>query len=258
MAEQNKTISHGVVLQKKSKGVDEKVVLDTDYADDMAILDNSRDGLQESTDLLAHYCSYAGLRINAKKTQCMAISRSASQRPYLRGDYVELEVEGEPVEQVSNFVYLGATISCDGTIDRDLDVRIQRANGAFHQLWKIWNSRTIKTPTKIRIYKAAVITILLYGAEVWNTTKKQMKRFEVFHQTSLRRILKIKWFFHVSNEEVLRRAGIKSIETFISAARLRWYGHVARMPEERVTFSSQGKLVVYYISYRTLRSDINR
>ncbi|KAL5259045.1 hypothetical protein ACHWQZ_G009498 [Mnemiopsis leidyi] len=79
---------------------------------------------------------------------------------------------GEPVEQVSNFVYLGATISGDGTIDRDLDVRIQKANGAFHQLWKIWNSRAIRTPTKIRIYKAAVLTLLLYGAEVWNTKKK--------------------------------------------------------------------------------------
>ena len=73
---------------------------------------------------------------------------------------------GEPVEQVSNFVYLGANISGDGTIDRDLDIRIQRGNGAFHQLWKIWNSRTIRTPTTIRIYKAAVIIILLYGAEV--------------------------------------------------------------------------------------------
>ena len=54
-----------------------------------------------------------------------------------------------------------------------------------------------------------------------------MKRFEVFHQASRRRILKIKRFFHVSNEEVLRQTGIKSIETFISAARLRWYGRVA-------------------------------
>ena len=61
-----------------------------------------------------------------------------------------------------------------------------------------------------------------------------MKRFEVFHQTSLRRILKIKWFFHVSNEEVLKRAGITSIETYISAARLRWYGHVVRMPDSRL------------------------
>ncbi|KAL5261077.1 hypothetical protein ACHWQZ_G006957 [Mnemiopsis leidyi] len=234
LAETNKTISKGAVLQKGNMKVEEKVILDTDYADDMAILDNSGEGLQESTDLLAHYSSYAGLKINAKKTQCMAVSKCASQRPFIRGDCIELSVGGEPVEQVSNFVYLGATISGDGTIDRDLDVRIQKANGAFYQLWKIWNSRTIKTPTKIRIYKAAVLTILLYGAEVWNTRKKQMKRFEVFHQTSLRRILRIKWFYHVSNEEVLRRAGIKPVETFISAARLRWYGHVVRMPDYRI------------------------
>ena len=168
-----------------------------------------------------------------KKIKCMAISKCASQRPYIEDDYIELEIADEPVEQVSNFIYLGVTISGDGKIDRDLDVRIQRANGAFHQLWKIWNSRTIKTPTKIRIYKAAVISILLYGSEVWNTTKKQMKRFERFHQRSLRRTLKIKWFFHVSNEEVLKRANIRSIETFISAAILRWYGHVVRMPENR-------------------------
>ena len=51
----------------------------------------------------------------------MAISRSASHRPYLRGDYVELEVEGKSVEQVNDFFYLGASISGDGTIDRDLD-----------------------------------------------------------------------------------------------------------------------------------------
>ena len=234
MVEANKTISHGAVLQKKAKGVDEKIFLDIDYADDMAILDNITEGLQESTDLLGQYSSYAGMKINIQKTKSMAASRCASQRPYIEKDCVELEVDGETVEQVSNLVYLGTNMSGDGTIDKEFDIRIQKANGAFHQLWKIWNSRTIKTPTKIRIYKAAVITILLYGAEAWSTTKKQMKQFEVFHQTSLRRILKIKWFSHASNEEVLRRAGIKSMETFISAARLRWYGHVARMPTSRL------------------------
>ena len=125
MAETNKASSHGVVLHKTSKGVDEKVVLDTDYADDMAIMDNSKDGLQESTDLLAHYSSYAGLKINAKKTKCMAVSKCASQHPYIEEDYIEREVNGEPVEQVSNFVYLGVTISGDGRIYRDLDIRIQ-------------------------------------------------------------------------------------------------------------------------------------
>ena len=53
-----------------------------------------------------------------------------------------------------------------------------------------------------------------------------MKRFEVFHQRCLRRILRIKWFHRVKNVDVLNRAGINSIETFIAAMPLRWYGHV--------------------------------
>ena len=61
-----------------------------------------------------------------------------------------------------------------------------------------------------------------------------MKCFEVFHLTSLRRILKIKLFNRVSNDEVLRRAGVNSTDTFIGSARLRWYGHVVRMPETRL------------------------
>ena len=143
-------------------------------------------------------------------------------------------MEAQSIEQVSNFTYLGAIISADGTINRELSARIQKASGAFHQLGSIWQSRNIRTPTKIRIYKAAVLTILLYGSEVWNTTKEQIQRFEVFYQRCLRKILKVEWLYFVSNAEVLERAKIKPVETFISAARLRWFGHVVRMPEERV------------------------
>ena len=68
LAEVNKAISHGAILQKELKGVEEKVVMDTDYANDMAVMDNTDDGLQESTDLIAHYSTYDGLKISAKKT----------------------------------------------------------------------------------------------------------------------------------------------------------------------------------------------
>ena len=93
------------------------VVMESDYADDLAVMDNTEEGLQEFTIILSHITPL----INAKKTQCMAISKCASQRPYTERDSIMLTVEGEPVEQVSNFVYLGANISGDGTIDRDLE-----------------------------------------------------------------------------------------------------------------------------------------
>ena len=151
----------------------------------MALLDNTKEGLQETTDLLCKYSAYAGLEINAGKTKCMAVSKCASQRSYCKKDTLDISVEDLPIEQVSNFTYLGAIISADETIDKELSSRIQKASGAFYQLSRIWYSRNIKTP----IYKAAVLTILLYGSEVWSTTQAQMKRFEVFHQRCLRRIL---------------------------------------------------------------------
>ena len=235
LAEANKTVSKGLILQKSSSPEDADVtVVDTDYADDMATMDNTKLGLQETTDLLSKYCAYSGLKINAKKTQSMAFGKSTGQRPYNEQCTLDITVDGSPVEQVSHFTYLGTTISSDGTIDRDLTNRINKASGAFNQLGNIWKNRNIYKSTKIRIYKSAVITILTYGCETWNTTKNQLKRFEVFHQRCLRRILKIKWFHHVRNDHVLKEANITSMETMISAMRLRWFGHVARMPGDRL------------------------
>ena len=223
------------MLQKSSTSSYEEInLLDVDYADDMALLDNSKDGLQETTDLLCKYAAQAGLRINVKKTEVMANGKDTKQRPYTEESTVDITVDSSLLQQVSNFKYLGVNISSDGTIERELSALIQKASGAFNQLSNIWKNRNIQTNTKIRIYKASVLTILLYGSEVWNTTKKQLHRLEVFHQRCLRRILRIKWFHHTRNVDVLERARIDPIETYVGANRLRWFGHVSRMDSSRM------------------------
>jgi hypothetical protein len=163
----------------------------------------------------------------------MAVAKNTTQRPYTEEGTVDITVEGSLVQQVSDFTYLGVIISSDGTIDRELSARIGKASGAFNQLVNIWKNRNIQTNTKIRIYKAAVLAILLYGSEVWNITKKQQQRIEVFHQRCLRGILRIKWYHRTRNVDVLERARNSPIETFVGANRLRWFGHVSRMPESR-------------------------
>ena len=109
--ELNKVISKGALLQLPAPVVEEKHLLDTDYADDMAMLDNSKEGLQETIDLLCKYNAYAGLKVNAGKAQSLAVSKRASQRPYSKDDTVDINVEGLPIQQVSSFTYLGAIIS---------------------------------------------------------------------------------------------------------------------------------------------------
>ena len=152
LAEQNKTISKGLVLQASLLPHEPDItVMDTDYADDMAVMDNSKQGLQESTELLCRYSAYSGLRVNSKKTQVMAFGKYTDQRPYTEDCTLDITVEGAPVEQVSHFTYLGAIISSNGTLDRELSARIQKASGAFNQLGSIWTNRNIQNSTKIRI-----------------------------------------------------------------------------------------------------------
>ena len=90
--ESNKVVSHGAVLQRSiSPLADDITVLDTDYADDMAVLDNSEEGLQETTNLLCMYGAQGGLRINGKKTEAMVIGKATSQRPYTKEAIVNTE-----------------------------------------------------------------------------------------------------------------------------------------------------------------------
>ena len=84
------------------------------------------------------------------------------------------------------------------------------------------------------VYKAAVLTSLLYGCETWTLNTKQLKRLEVFHLATLRKIAKIKWIHKVPNYEVLSRCNINTLQSMIETAKLRWTGHVVRMSDSRI------------------------
>ncbi|KAL5246977.1 hypothetical protein ACHWQZ_G018993 [Mnemiopsis leidyi] len=235
LAEKFKTISCGLTLQhRQSSRQPEKCVTDLDYADDIAALDDTPEGLQETTDNIAKYCGVGGLKMNAKKTESMVFGKDASQHLLPKDRTLDLTVDGNLVKQVTQFTYLGATITSVGKIEKEISVRIGKATGAFNQLNNIWKNKNISINNKVRIYVAGVITILTYGCEVWNTTQARSGRLETFHQYCLRRILRVRWFHRVKNDDVLKRAEISTLSDIIATKRLRWFGHVSRMPEDRL------------------------
>jgi len=171
-------------------------------------------------------CKDFGLTISIKKTNIMA--QGTRTEP-------EISICDSRLDVVKDFTYLGSTMSDDLSLDKELNRRIGRACTTFARLTeRVWQNKKLTINTRIAVYRACVLSTLLYGSEYWTLYAHQKNRLNTFHMKNLRRILNISWDDYVTNNEVLQRAGIDSLHTIHQQRRLRWLGHVCRMPEGRI------------------------
>ena len=112
-----------------------------------------------------------------------------------------------------------------------------KARRAFANLKHLWCRRDVPLSLKGRVYRTTVRAVLLYGCETWPIRAEDVHRLSVFDHRCLRSIARLQWQDRVCNEEVRRRVlGPDSmpLAAVISLHRLRWLGHVLRMPENRL------------------------
>ena len=200
------------------------------FADDCALAADSVEALQRLCDCFSSAARRFGLTISIKKTEVL-------YQPARGNAYTPpaIFIEGTQLKAVELFKYLGSMVSSNASHDAEITARIARATSAFGRLTKrLWNNRNIRVDTKISVYKATVITSLLFGCETWTLRKAHLAQLERFHQTSLRKIARIRWFHKVTNYEVLHRCKIGSIQSMFESAVLRWTGHVVRMDDDRI------------------------
>ena len=101
---------------------------------------------------------------------------------------------------------------------------------------EIWKSNTIYSlKTKFRLFNSNVISVLLYGCQNWRVSKDDMNKLDVFQTKCLRRTCNIFWPNKISHEDLYRRTNSSPISTQIQKHRLRWLGHVLRMPQDSVS-----------------------
>ena len=124
-------------------------------------------------------------------------------------------------------------MSKNGGTDADVQRRIGLATTTFQKMRKIWATKSVNLTTKIRLYRSCVVPIATYASETWRATKMITHRLNVFNQKCLRKILGISFSDHIKNEEVLKRSEVETIADLIKQKRVRWAGHVLRMPECR-------------------------
>ena len=99
---------------------------------------------------------------------------------------------------------------------------------------RVWSSKKLTESTKIQVYGACVLSMVLYGSESWTLHARQQRQLNTFHIRGLQRILNITWQGNVPNNTVLERAEIPSLYTPLRQRRLRWLGHVVRVDDGRI------------------------
>ncbi|VDP66810.1 unnamed protein product, partial [Schistosoma mattheei] len=169
---------------------------DLDFVDDLALLSQSQQQMQEKTTSVAAASAAVGFNIHKGKSKILRYN-TAYTNP--------VTIDGEDLEDVKTFTYLGSIIDEYGGSDADVKARIGKARAAYLQLKNIWNLKQLSTNTKVSIFNINVKTFLLYGAETWRTTKAIIHKIQVFINGCLHKILQIRWPDTISNNLLWER-----------------------------------------------------
>jgi len=159
------------------------------FADNCALATHT---LQEAQTLLDRFvvaCHRLGLCVSLKKTE--ALFQPSPDSTYT----VSMVTIGNTRLPVADtFCYLGSHIQHTGSLDEEITARLAQANSAFGRLRKqLWDDHCIHTDTKVAVYRAVVLTSLLYSSEAWTLYYRHIKKLDNFHMCCLRRILNVKW-----------------------------------------------------------------
>ena len=129
-----------------------------------------------------------GLKLNIQKTKIMA-----------SGPITSWQIDGETVETVRNFIFCASKITADGECSHEIKRPLLLGRKVMTNLNSILKSRDITLPTKVRLVKAMVFPVFMYGCESWTVKKAERRRIDAFELWCWRRLLRVPWTARRSN-----------------------------------------------------------
>ena len=141
------------------------------------------------------------------------------------GPITSWQIDGETVETVSDFIFLGSKITADGDCSHEIK-RCLLLGRSYDQL-SILKSRDITLPTKVRLVKALVFPVVMYGCESWTVKKAECQRIDAFELWCWRRLLRIPWTARRSKQSILKEISPGcSLEGMMLKLKLQYFGHL--------------------------------
>ena len=158
-----------------------------------------------------------GLKLNIQKTKIMA------SRPI-----PSWQIDGETVETVSDFILLGSKITADGDCSHEIKRCLLLGSKVMTNLDSIFKSKDITLLTKVRLVKAMVFPVVMYGCESWTVKEAEHQRIDAFELWCWRGLLRVPWTAWRSNQSVLEISPGCSLEGLMLKLKLQYFGHVMR------------------------------
>ena len=186
------------------------------YADDTTLMAESEEELKSLLMRVKEESEKVGLKLNIQKTKIMASSPTTSW-----------EIDGETVETVSDFIFGGSKITADGDCSHEIKRRLILGRKVMTNLDSLFKSRDITLPTKVRLVKAMVFPVVMYGCESWTVKKAECRRIDAFELWCWRRLLRVPWTARRSNQSILKDISPGcSLEGMMLKLKLQYFGHL--------------------------------
>ena len=186
------------------------------YADDTTLMAESEEEPKNLLVKVKEESEKVGLKLNIQKTKIMA-----------SGPITSWQIDGETVEILSDFILGGSKITADGDCSHKIKRHLLLGRKAMTNLDSILKSRDITLPTKVRLVKAMVFPMVMYGCESWTVKKAECRRIDAFELWCWRRLLRVPWTARRSNQSILKEISPGcSLEGLMLKLKLQYFGHL--------------------------------
>ena len=143
------------------------------------------------------------------------------------GPITSWQIDGETVEAVADFIFLGSKITADGDCSHEMKRHLLLGRKVITNLDSILKSRDITLPKKVQLVKAMVFPVVMYGCESWTIKKVECQRTDAFTLWCWRRLLRVSWIARRSNQSILKEVSPGcSLEGLMLKLKLQYFGHL--------------------------------
>ena len=186
------------------------------YADDTTLTAESEEELKSLLMKVKVEREKVGLKLNIQKTKIMA-----------PGPITSWQIDGETMETVTDFFFLGSKITTDGDCSHEIKKCLLLGRKVMSNLDSISKSRDITLPTKVHLAKAIIFPVVIYGCESWTVKRAECQRTDAFELWCWRRLLRVPWTARRSNQSILKEIspGV-FLEGMMLKLKLQYFGHL--------------------------------